>query len=202
MLLDRLRNSQQSFSGDVRSDIASIIRLFDRVCDRLSGTHDTQEVNALWELLQAQIEAIYHAQGFRTNPRAVGIRKHLRQAVEDVKSFISGKLHLPAPAGVLTQDGINLGTTVDLRPRLKLGIGFLYNLDFCGKHRLSLTVARDSIIFDEHSEALAGHISSIAGEFLGRWFREEGISREEVSDYLRSIPLPLAETVKGAYDEH
>jgi hypothetical protein len=198
-LLDNVRGFQDSFSVEVRSDIDSILKLFDRVCDHLSGPSDNDEVSAMWESLQAQVEALVRARGFKSKPNAFGVRKQLKQALEDVKSFISGELRFPPPAGILTQDGINLGNIIDLRPRLKFGVGYLYNLDLCGKHRLSLTAARDAVIIDDRSEALFGHLSSVAGRFLGEWFRDEALHRDEVSEYLRSVPRPLAETVEQAY---
>jgi hypothetical protein len=108
-------------------------------------------------------------------------------------------LKLPEPGGVLTQDGINLTSIVNLPSHLKLGIGYLYNVDLCGKHRFSLNAARDGVVFDEHADKLFLHLYERIGGFLGQWFREERVSKSQVAEYLRSVPRPLAEYVERGY---
>ena len=128
-------------------------------------------------------------QSFQENPACITVSANLERAAMEVESFISGQMRLSYPAGVLTQDGINLTSIFNLPAKLKLGIGHLYNLDLCGEHRLSLNAARDDVILDKRYEAFLGNMySDFIGKFLGNWFFEESVSNEEVSDYLNFVP--------------
>jgi hypothetical protein len=201
VLLERLakvRHLQPNFPAVIRADLEGILRHFERVLDLLSHRHESEEVKALAEALTAQQNALSAAASFRSHPAAVAVRKQLAASLKDVDSFVTGQFRLSQPAGVLTQDGIPL-IGVNLPRLLQLGIGFLYNLDLCGAHRLSLNAARDDILPDAKLENLLQFLHGEIGGFLGEWFREEKIPDEDLQSYLAAVPPRLAEAVRSAF---
>lgn len=197
--LHQVRALQAAFARECQPDLGAILRNFDRVCDKLIHQHDPEEVEAHWKAFRAQVDALDSMKSFQENPACIAVRANLDRAAQEVESFISGRLRLSYPAGLLTQDGINLTSIFNLPAKLRLGIGHLYNLDLCGQHRLSLNAARDDVLLDKRYESFLGHLCSEIGHFLGNWFREEGISDEEISHYLNSVPRPLAESVDRTF---
>jgi hypothetical protein len=108
---------------------------------------------------------------------------------------------LGTPAGILTQDGINIIGLKDFAAQLSLGIGYLYNLDLCGRYRFSLNPARDGVVWDEASKGVCTHLQSEIGNCLGNWFRKLRVAREIVDRYAESVPKPLREAVLSSFSD-
>ena len=198
--LRRLRELQGYFPDTARSDLAHILRQVDRLCELLIHQHDADEAQKLFAGVGAQIEAMAASSQFQGTPASLATRTELTHVLTELQSFVSGKFRLSSPGGILTQDGINLTNLVDLPAQLKLGIGFLFNLDLCGERRFSLNAARDAVILDDRAQQIFLHLYAKIGEFLGDWFVDAEIPPDQVAGYLDSIPRPLAENVKAAFE--
>ncbi|MEO0529891.1 MAG: hypothetical protein AAF266_04850 [Planctomycetota bacterium] len=194
-----VRAAAQEVSGALREDILSLLRNFDLMCEFLAHQHDAAEVGRRWESIVAQVNAISESNAFRVSPSCIGLGEDLRDAVAELQSFINGRLVLSPPHGLVTQDGINVTAIANLPTRLKLGVGYLYNIDLCGEHKLSLTASRDEVITDERLAALVQRIQQAAGSFLGDWFKEEEINPSDVETYAASVPSALADAVLRAF---
>jgi hypothetical protein len=200
--LDQVRVLQHHFSTDSRADLDAIFRHFERILEHLADRPDGDEVRPLADALKAEIAVLTAAPAFQSQAAAVSVRKQLASAMKDVQSFVSGRFPLSIPAGVLTQDGIPL-PSVNLPSFLKLGVGFLYNLDLCGEYRLSLNAARDDIVPDAKLDKLVHFLHQRIGEFLGAWFRVEKIAERDLQRYVTIVPPRLGAAVSSiACGEH
>lgn len=197
--LASVRDRQKHFTREVQADIDGILRHLERAIDRLDNRHDGGEAKALTESLVAQRAALAAAAAFKSNPVAIFVVQDLDQAIHEIAAFVTGRFLLAQPAGVLTQDGIPVTDIFQLPERLQLGIGFLYNLDLCGEHRLSLNAARDDVVPDTRLDALIEYFHGKIGNFLGEWFREESLAPADLAEYLRTVPQGLALSVEQAY---
>jgi hypothetical protein len=148
--------------------------------------------------INAQIDSLAKSSGFQGTLACIKTREVLNQVLGEIESFVSGKFQLSAPIGLLTQDGINVSSMLDFPTQLRLGIGFLFNLDFCGEHRFSLNAARDAVILDDQADRVINHLYQRIGTFLGEWFREEKVPALQVSKYQASVPRLLGEYVRRA----
>lgn len=200
-LLNRIQRLRSSFSGAVCDDIDTILRHFGTVLEQLTHQHDPDDLKIVWSSLVGQIEALKTSGGYRANVASVSVDELLREAISQVDSFVTGQIRLSVPKGIITQDGIKLSSFFELPRHVKLGIGYLYNLDLCGEHRLTLNAARDGVVLDDKFEAFAMYLCKEVGEFLGNWFREESVPPEQIEDYVLKVPNILGETIKRVFSQ-
>jgi hypothetical protein len=198
-LLRPIAASKAKLPQSVRADLETVLRNFDRVCDGLLAELPPQEVTALAKALSAEITAFAASTAVQGHPAWLHLKGPLDRAAAEVESFVSGRLTLSSPTGVLTQDGMDLNVFTNLPAWLSLGIGYFYNIDLCGPHRLSLNAARNQVILDERSRGAVRHLHGLIGEFLGRWFREVDVPLAEVNAYLAAIPESLSRAVDRSY---
>ncbi len=195
-----LRSTGAEVSRDARGDIEQVARVVERLLEALAHRHDSDEVNAQWVSLDAQIDAIRTSQAFRTSPRHPVVAGTLRRIRTGLESFVTGNVSLAAPTGLLTQDGIDLSNAFYLSRHLRLGIAHMFNLDLCGKHRVTLTASRNDIVADHRLDALVAHFHERIGLELGRWFTEEEVPPEQIDAYLRVAPKALGAAVRRGLD--
>jgi hypothetical protein len=197
--LNQVRHLRANFSGDVGDDIDTILRHFNNTLERLTHRHDPDELKIVWNALIAQVDAIKTSQSFRANVVSVRMDQLLGEAISQIDSFVTGQLRVSLPRGILTQDGIRLSSFFNLANYLKIGIGYLYNLDLCGHHRLTLNAARDGVVLDDKFETLANYFYSTFGSFLGQWFAEEEIPKPQLQEHIEGLPGALRHAIQRAY---
>jgi hypothetical protein len=193
-ILNKIRQLQPNFSTETQHDVANVVRRFNRLCNELVFRYDPDEVTAIWNAVRAEVEALKSSSAFRSNPACTAVEKLAIQAETEIESFVTGRMTLSSPVGILTQDGIEL-SFFHLPPILKLGIGYLFNLDLCGEHRVSLNAARDNVLRDEKLNAFLSYMYQRIGAFLGEWFAEEEIPDAHLQAYMESVPPVLAMAV-------
>ncbi|MCA9169677.1 MAG: ATP-binding protein [Planctomycetales bacterium] len=199
LVLEPVRAAHSEATGELRADLENLLRNLDLVCEHLLHRHDSSEIEHRWSSVIAQRDALTQSANFRVHPLCVGLATDLQRATGEIESFVSGRLTLSPPNGFVTQDGINVTGIARLPSRLKLGIGYFYNIDLCGPHRLSLTASRDQIVEDECLAHLTQYLHKEIGRFLGSWFRDESFTAEEVSEYVAAVPRTLGDAAKRAF---
>lgn len=199
--LIRVRTKLPGFPTEVQREIERLAHDMERICDLLGFQHETNEVAARWGAIRSQLNVLKQTRGFSTQMAGVMVDDEFSKASDELMAFVEGRYQLHSPQGILTQDGLNLTGSFGLPQRLRLGIGYLFNLDLSGSQRLTLNVARDDVIIDSKTEELVGFLHLKIGEFLGAWFREEQVDDTEVQDYLaqREISPAFREAVRAAY---
>ena len=187
------------FAGSAKEDLRGIIRCFRQIGDILLTGDRSDQGAVLWNSVKAQINALKLNSGFNASPLSRPVIGELAQARDKLKAFVGGQIQVAQPTGILTQDGIRVDDMLDLRSELRLGIGYLYNLDLCGEYRVSLNAARNQVLHDKKLAALVIHIHKRVGRCLGDWFAEEGIPRDQVQRHCQGLPGTLSEELFNAY---
>ena len=151
-VIDRARELTASFPEDVAMDLGNILRNIDRLLsDLLTNTsHDARELQ--WNSIAAQLNAVSTVGMFQAHPLASLMDRSLGELLQEIKAYLQGQVKLGAPAGILTQDGLNLFGIEDFTTKLGLGLGYIYNIDLCGSERFALSALRDSVVWDETSD--------------------------------------------------
>jgi hypothetical protein len=162
-----------------------------------NSNHDVLELR--WNALAAHLNVVSIAGMFQAHPLSLIVERELSQLIRELKAYLAGRVTLGAPAGIITQDGLNLFGLDDFTAQLSLGLGYLYNLDLCGQYRFSLNPARDAVVWDEGSKRVCMHLHGQVGRRLGTWFRDLGIMKEQVERYAESAPEPLRDAVWSSY---
>ena len=200
--IDRARELTASFPEDVAMDLGNILRNIDRLLsDLLTNTsHDARELQ--WNSIAAQLNAVSTVGMFQAHPLASLMDRSLGELLQEIKAYLQGQVKLGAPAGILTQDGLNLFGIEDFTTKLGLGLGYIYNIDLCGSERFALSASRDSVVWDETSDRVCAYLQGEIGRCLGKWFRELSLADEDVWKYAKSVPKPLREAVLSAYVRH
>lgn len=184
----------------LQADLRNICRIIDRLIDNLTYQHITEEVQRQWDSLKAQSEALKNTSALKRLPvyaKIIGILSTINNQLE---SFVTGAFTDARPTGIVTQDGIDITRLIDFPAILSLGVGYIYNIDLCGEHRVNLNAARDQVIPDHKREQLINYLHTELGRRLGNWFYEEKIPEDQIELFLRDAPAILAENVKRGLD--
>lgn len=197
--LKLLRELLTFFSGAAREDVTNILRQIERLCEFLTHQHESEESRALLTSISAQIASLTASASFQSVPASMRTRTAFQQLMSEIEAFVSGNFRLFAPRGILTQDGINVSGMINLPVQLQLGIGYLYNLDFCGKYRFSLNAARDTVLLDDQAQNIIHFMHERIGKFLGTWFRDEKVPEAQIRKYLAGVPESLSGHVAKAF---
>jgi hypothetical protein len=158
------------------------------------------QIDRQWHAFQAQTDALKSMPSFAGCAASVAVLSELNTATDQIRAFVSGRVEFPLPQSLLTQDGILLSEFFDLTSHLRLGIGYVFNLDLCGPHRLTLNAARDAVVNDERREQLVYFLHERIGKEIGIWFREENIPLTHIEQYLEGVPRSLGEFVRRYYE--
>ncbi len=199
-LHDKVNAITQYFPQDVQDEMASVLRRSKGIIDQLS--YVDREINVLsdWHLLESQINSLEAMPSFASDPDAEEVLAYIEEILGKLNSFVSGTIQCQFPQSYLTQDGIDISSFYNFANHLKLGVGFVFNLDLCGEHRLSLNAARDRVLNDENKNKLVNYLYERIGKELGLWFREENIPQDQINSYLRKIPESLAKSLELSYN--
>jgi HD domain len=197
--INRVREMTANFQEEIAADLSNILRNVDQLLQNLvdNSNHDVLELR--WNALAAQLNVVSMAGMFQAHPLSLIVERELSQLIRELKAYLAGRVTLGAPAGIITQDGLNLFGLDDFTAQLSLGLGYLYNLDLCGQYRFSLNPARDAVAWDEGSKRVCVHLQDQVGRRLGTWFRDLGILKEQVERYAESSPEPLRDAVWSSY---
>ena len=75
--------------------------------DLLTNTsNDARELQ--WNSIAAQLNAVSMVGMFQAHPLASLMDRSLGELLQEIKAYLRGQVKLGAPAGILTQDGLNL----------------------------------------------------------------------------------------------
>jgi hypothetical protein len=197
--INRLRELTANFQDEIAADLVNILRNVDRLLEKLLQNADSDWMESQWDSIAAQLNVVSMGGMFQAHPLCLMMEQELSHLLREMRSYLEGRLTLGTPTGILTQDGINLFGLEGFAGQLRLGIGYLYNLDLCGRYRFSLNPARDGVVWDETSKGVCSYLQSQIGKSLGTWFRELHIVRDEVERFADSVPKSLSDAVVSSF---